>query len=84
MNRYYFLSMAEYELLSLYDLTRFVISIPNESYDTFWEDCVIPYDRIDELVRVVFSRKYKGSCYDKLVAFVNRLQEILEINPDLC
>ena len=83
-DRCYYLSEAEHDLLVLYDLTRFVRYIPKNRYDTFFEDYVIPYDKIDELARVVYARKYKGSHYDKLVALVERLQEILEINPDIC
>lgn len=83
MDRCYFLSEREYALLSLYDLTRFVRYIPNHYYDTFREDFVVPYDMIGDLARVVYSRKYKGSKYDELIALVNRLQEVLEINPGL-
>lgn len=82
-NRYYFLSNSEYYLLYLFDLTRFVKFLPN--CHTLNEDKVIPYSRIDELARVVYSRKNKSDkLYRKLISFVDRLQDILEKNLDIC
>lgn len=79
MDRYYFLSADEVTLLRLYHLCRFITFLPA------FENFVIKYDCIDALARAVYAMKNKsGKLFKKLVSFVERLQDILENNPDLC
>ena len=84
MNRYYYLSDDEYKLLCLCDLKRFVKPVLVDPFLGKYY-FLISYDSVDALARVVYARKNKSSMrYKKLVSFVDRLQDILEKNPDIC
>lgn len=78
-NRYYFLSAKEVALLRLFHLDKFI------TFLSAFENFVIKYDFIDVLARAVYSTKNKsGRLYKKLISFVDRLQDILDNNSDIC